>query len=321
MAISLPPTKIVFGIWEKFELPRSSDESIADIGGKLSGCEEQSEKVNEPGHQGVLESKDGNGMSKPKGGLSTLEGGSRLPKPEGGSRKEIGREHSKSDLGSRLPRGENGRRTPNPYQGGSRSDYGTLKPSTVSGSTVEKPSKGSSEHEMVKHGGGTRKKELSTPYKDLPSQGKAILTNLTVRGEVWFIPEVWRPLQEKLQHDLSVLALEDQGLFDNNSLVIGERVLALWEDTNWHRGRVVSLLENNALEVFFVDWGNIELVKRDEVVRMANVPDYAKLESVHDLAVEGYLQKVLYMKTYLRQISLIAHLQYTSDLGSLILVE
>ena len=72
----------------------------------------------------------------------------------------------------------------------------------------------------------------------------------------------------------------------------GEMVLALWEDNNWHRGRVVSLLENNLLEVFFVDWGNIELMKRGEVVRMKSVPGYENLEAIRDLAVQGFLYKV-----------------------------
>ena len=222
---SLPPGKIVFGMWEKFELPSSGDENNVGRGGISSESEKHVNKAR------VSEVKE---MHK--------------------------------------------------LEGGSRSDYGTLKPSTVS---VEK-SKCSSEHKLVK-----LEKLVSTRYRDLPLQGRALLTNLTIKGEVWIVPEVWRPLQEQLQHDLSALSLGDQTTSDGKSLTEGEMVLALWEDLNWHRGRVVSFLESNLLEVFFVDWGNIELMKREEVVRMKSVPGHEKLETIRDLAVQGYLQKVL----------------------------
>ena len=68
--------------------------------------------------------------------------------------------------------------------------------------------------------------------------------------------------------------------------------MALWEDALWYRGRVVSILKDNLLEVFFVDWGNTELMKREEVVRMKNVPGCEKLQAVRDLAVPGFLHKV-----------------------------
>ena len=228
MATNLPPGKIVFGMWEKFELPFNGDESNVRRGGISSESEKHVNKAR------VSEVKE---MHK--------------------------------------------------LEGGSRSDYGTLKPSTVS---VEK-SKCSSEHKLVK-----LEKLVSTRYRDLPLQGRSLLTNLTIKGEVWIIPEVWRPLQEQLQHDLSALSLGDQTTSDGKSLTEGEMVLALWEDLNWHRGRVVSFLESNLLEVFFVDWGNIELMKREEVVRMKSVPGHEKLETIRDLAVQGYLQKVLSQK-------------------------
>ena len=55
----------------------------------------------------------------------------------------------------------------------------------------------------------------------------------------------------------------------------------------------MNLLENDLLEIFFVDWGNTELMKREEVVRMESVPGCAKLKAIKDLAVRGFLHKVL----------------------------
>lgn len=231
MATSLPPGKIVFGMWEKFELPSSGDENNFVRRGISSENEKHVNKAR------VSEVKE-------------------MPTSEGGS----------------------------------RSDYGTLKPSHVS---VEK-SKCSSEQKLVKLGESKKENLVSARYQDLPLQGRALLTNLTIKGEVWIVPEVWRPLQEQLQHDLSALSLGDQTTSDGKPLTEGEMVLALWEDHNWHRGRVVSLLESNLLEVLFVDWGNIELMKRGEVVKMKSVPGYEKLETIRDLAVQGYLQKVLF---------------------------
>ena len=81
MTTNLPLGKVVFGVWEKFELPCSSDKSNA-IG-------RQGRKLNEkPSERARVEQVEG------------------LPKSEGGS----------------------------------RSDYGTLKPGTVSGSVMKKSS-------------------------------------------------------------------------------------------------------------------------------------------------------------------------------------
>ena len=236
MTTNLPLGKVVFGTWERFELPCSSDDSDS-IGGRERKLNENKKHVE-------------------RARVSQVE---RLPKSEGGS----------------------------------RSDYGTLKPGTVSGSVVEKSSEGSSEPNSAKLDEGKKEMQVSAIYEDLPPrEGQALLTNLTMKGEVWIVPEVWRSLQQQLQHELSALSLGDQTTTDVKSLTKGEIVLALWEDANWYRGRVVSLLENNLLEVFFVDWGNTELMKREEVVRMKSVPGCENLEAVRDLAVSGFLHKV-----------------------------
>ena len=126
--------KVVFGIWEKVDLPCSSDESNA-IGGRERKSNEKKKHAERARVSPVKE----------------------LPKSECGI----------------------------------RSDYGTLKPGTVSGSVVVKSSKGSSEPKSVKLDEG----QVSAPSKDLPPrQGQALLTNLTIKGEVWIVPEVWRDL-------------------------------------------------------------------------------------------------------------------------------
>merc|ERR1712192_22090 len=91
-------------------------------------------------------------------------------------------------------------------------------------------------------------------------------------------------------------------------------VLALWEDHNWHRGRVVSLLENNMLEVFFVDWGNIELMKRGEVVRMKSLPGCEKFEAIRDLAIQGFLHKVKLCKE--KEVKVLNRLGEVQELAS-----
>ena len=71
-------------------------------------------------------------------------------------------------------------------------------------------------------------------------------------------------------------------------------MLACWEDGCWYRGRVTQLLQDDLLEVFFVDWGNIELMELGEVVRMKDMPIYEQVGKVRDLAVQGFLHKVSY---------------------------
>ena len=237
VATNLPPGKVVFGMWEPFELLSSSDETSTIIA-------MQGRKLGE------------NGKQVDRARVSEVQ---ELPKSDGGS----------------------------------RSDYDTQKQGTVSGPVVEKTLKSSSEPKLVDQGESKREKLVSAPHKDLPLQGQALLTNLTINGEVWIVPGVWRHLQLQLQHDLSALSLSNATTVDGKSLSKGEMVLALWEDNNWHRGRVVNLLENNLLEIFFVDWGNTELMKREEVVRMESVPGCEKLEAIKDLAVRGFLHKVL----------------------------
>merc|ERR1712112_132206 len=94
---------------------------------------------------------------------------------------------------------------------------------------------------------------VPAPCENLPLQGLALLTNLTIKGEVWFVPEVFKSLQQQLLRDLSTLSLAvqfHQTTTDVKSLTKGEVVLALWEDALWYRGRVVSILKDNLLEVF-----------------------------------------------------------------------
>ena len=139
-------------------------------------------------------------------------------------------------------------------------------------------------------------KDIQEVASDFPAQGQALLTNLTVDGEVWFVPESWRSLHEQLQLDLSELsqvARQSSGGSCLN-LKVGERVLACWEDGCWYRGRVTQLLQDDLLEVFFVDWGNIELMELGEVVRMKDMPRYEQVGKVRDLAVQGFLHKVSY---------------------------
>ena len=139
-------------------------------------------------------------------------------------------------------------------------------------------------------------KDIQEVSSDFPAHGQALLTNLTVDGEVWFVPESWRSLHEKLQLDLldlSQVARQSSGGSCLN-LKVGERVLACWEDGCWYRGRVTQLLQDDLLEVFFVDWGNIELMEMGEVVRMKDTPRYEQVGKVRDLAVQGFLHKVSY---------------------------
>ena len=162
-----------------------------------------------------------------------------------------------------------------------------------------RPSRVKTSNDLLQEGAPEElESEKDTPEvsSDFPAHGQALLTNLTVDGEVWFVPESWRSLHEQLQLDLSELsqvARQSSGGSCLN-LKVGERVLACWEDGCWYRGGVTQLLRNDLLEVFFVDWGNIELMELGEVVRMKDMPRYEQVAKVRDLAVQGFLHKVSY---------------------------
>ena len=162
------------------------------------------------------------------------------------------------------------------------------------------PSRGRTSNASLQEGAPEElesEKDIQEESSDFPAHGQALLTNLTVDGEVWFVPELWRSLHEQLQLDLSDLsqvARQSLGGSCLPNLKVGERVLACWEDGCWYRGRVTQLLQDDLLEVFFVDWGNIELMELGEVVRMKDLPRYEQVGKVRDLAVQGFLHKVFY---------------------------
>ena len=238
MATCLPPGRVIFGIWEKFNLSSEREQNKIETGEAVIEAERHVEREN------VCENKILSSEVIIRGGIDVTQ----------------------PCMSSHIE--------PRPFRVKMSIDL------LQEGAPEELESE----------------KDIQEVASDFPAHGQALLTNLTVDGEVWFVPESWRSLHEQLQLDLSDLsqvARQSSGGSCLN-LKVGERVLACWEDGCWYRGRVTQLLQDDLLEVFFVDWGNIELMELGEVVSMNDLPRYEQVGKVRDLAVQGFLHKVCY---------------------------
>jgi len=106
-------------------------------------------------------------------------------------------------------------------------------------------------------------------------------------------------LEDRLQFSIGELVNRNKLMpVDKQSVAKGEFYLVLWseegsQDMAFYRGKVLSLDRNGAL-VFFIDYGNSDVVKYEKIMEISEemVRDYPNLVKTPGLALECYIAEL-----------------------------